>query len=130
MRTPAGPQLSPRKVFVPHVAVGRLSLGSTSEKSNGSPRRATALVAAQPWSPPIASPGTRKYLEISYAPEAEKIDALDNGEQHLLRALLAATPFAFRGRREGRAALQVQSEFLVTIAFSWRLFVVGETGAQ
>ena len=48
----------------------------------------------------------------------------------LLRALLAATPFAFRGRRESRAALQVQSDFLVTIAFSWRLFVVGETGAQ
>jgi 23S rRNA (guanine745-N1)-methyltransferase len=48
---------------------------------------------------------------------------LDND---LLRALLAATPFAFRGRREGRAALQVQSEFLVTIAFSWRLFVFGE----
>lgn len=55
MRTPAGPQLSPRKVFVPHVAVGRLSLGSTSEKSNGSPRRATALVAAQPWSPPMTA---------------------------------------------------------------------------
>ena len=52
---------------------------------------------------------------------------LDNG---LLRALLAATPFAFRGRRESRAALQAQSDFLVTIAFSWRLFVVGETGAQ
>jgi 23S rRNA (guanine745-N1)-methyltransferase len=52
---------------------------------------------------------------------------LDNS---LLRALLAATPFAFRGRRESRAALQGQSDFLVTIAFSWRLFVVGETGAQ
>lgn len=52
---------------------------------------------------------------------------LDND---LLRALLAATPFAFRGRRESRAALQGQSDFLVTIAFSWRLFVVGETGAQ
>ncbi|MDB2364532.1 methyltransferase domain-containing protein [Luminiphilus sp.] len=52
---------------------------------------------------------------------------LDND---LLRALLAATPFAFRGRRESRAALQAQSNFLVTIAFSWRLFVVGETGAQ
>ena len=52
---------------------------------------------------------------------------LDND---LLRALLAATPFAFRGRRESRAALQGQSDFLLTIAFSWRLFVVGETGAQ
>ena len=90
MRTPSGPQLSPRKVFVPHVAMGGLSLsaGRGNSKSGRSPRRAMAAAAAQPWSPPIASPGTRKYLEISYAAEAAKIDALDNGEQHLLRALL------------------------------------------
>ena len=52
---------------------------------------------------------------------------LDNS---LLRALLAATPFAFRGRRESRSALQAQSDFLVTIAFSWRLFAVGEGRAR
>ena len=52
---------------------------------------------------------------------------LDNG---LLQALLAATPFAFRGRRESRAALTSQSDFLITIAFSWRLFVLGEPGIR
>ena len=74
-------------------------------------------------------PLRREMARGSLADEGEiRYDrTLDNG---LLRALLAATPFAFRGRRESRAALQAQSNFLVTIAFSWRLFVVGETGAQ
>lgn len=52
---------------------------------------------------------------------------LDN---ELLQALLAATPLAFRGRRESRAALTSQSDFLITIAFSWRLFVLGEPGIR
>ena len=52
---------------------------------------------------------------------------LDN---ELLQALLAATPFAFRGRRESRAALTTQSDFVITIAFSWRLFVVSEMATQ
>ena len=88
MRSPVGPQLSPRKVFVPHLAMSGLSVHRKNTKSNGSPRRAAVPAPAQLWSPPIASPGTRKYLEVSYATEAAKIDALDNGEQHLLRALL------------------------------------------
>ena len=43
-----------------------------------------------------------------------------------LQALIAATPFAFRGHREKRAELREQPAFSVTMAFSWRLFTLGE----
>ena len=39
-----------------------------------------------------------------------------------LQAVLAATPFAFRGHREKREALRERSDFAVTLGFSWRLF--------
>ena len=39
-----------------------------------------------------------------------------------LQAVLAATPFAFRGHREKRDALRARSDFLITLGFSWRLF--------
>ena len=39
-----------------------------------------------------------------------------------LQAVVAATPFAFRGHREKREALRKQSDFAVTLDFSWRLF--------
>ena len=48
---------------------------------------------------------------------------LDNTQ---LQALLAATPFGFRGLRERRAELQTRTEFPITMAFSWRLFAVVE----
>ncbi len=71
----------------------------------------------------------REMVDGSLADEGEiRFDTmLDNG---LLQALLAATPFAFRGRRESRTALRAQSDFLVTIAFSWRLFVLDEKGVR
>ena len=74
-------------------------------------------------------PSRRQMMDATLADEGEvRFDSrLDNG---LLQALLAATPFAFRGRRESRAALKAQSDFLVTFAFSWRLFVLGEKGAR
>jgi len=72
-------------------------------------------------------PLRREIARGSLADEGEVCfdKTLDNG---LLQALLAATPFAFRGRRESRAALKAQSAFLVTIAFSWRLFVLSAKG--
>ena len=39
-----------------------------------------------------------------------------------LQAVLAATPFAFRGHREKREGLREQSDFVITLGFSWRLF--------
>jgi 23S rRNA (guanine745-N1)-methyltransferase len=39
-----------------------------------------------------------------------------------LQAVLAATPFAFRGHREKREGLLEQSDFVITLGFSWRLF--------
>ena len=39
-----------------------------------------------------------------------------------LQAVVAATPLAFRGHREKREALREQSDFLITLGFSWRLF--------
>ena len=74
-------------------------------------------------------PPRRDWAEGLLADEGEiSFDrTLDN---ELLQALLAATPLAHRGRRESRAALTAQPDLLVTIAFSWRLFVVSETGAQ
>ena len=74
-------------------------------------------------------PSRRQMMDATLADAGEvRFDSrLDNG---LLQALLAATPFAFRGRRESRAALTAQSDFLVTFAFSWRLFVLGEKGAR
>ena len=39
-----------------------------------------------------------------------------------LQALVAATPFAFRGHREQREALRELPGFLITMGFSWRLF--------
>ena len=50
-----------------------------------------------------------------------------------LQAVLAATPFAFRGHREKREALRDQSDYLITMGFSWRLFRLSperETGAS
>jgi hypothetical protein len=43
-----------------------------------------------------------------------------------LQALVAATPLAFRGHREKKAKLQEQAALTVTMAFSWRLFTLGE----
>ena len=43
-----------------------------------------------------------------------------------LRALVAATPLAFRGHREKKAKLREQAALTVTMAFSWRLFTLGE----
>lgn len=39
-----------------------------------------------------------------------------------LRALIDATPFAFRGHREKRAQLREQASVTLTMSFSWRLF--------
>ena len=50
-----------------------------------------------------------------------------------LQAVLAATPLAFRGHREKREALREQSDYLITMGFSWRLFRLSperETGAS
>ena len=50
-----------------------------------------------------------------------------------LQAVLAATPLAFRGHREKREALRDQSDYLITMGFSWRLFRLSperETGAS
>jgi 23S rRNA (guanine745-N1)-methyltransferase len=55
---------------------------------------------------------------------------LQEGESHYekqltqteLQAVLAATPFAFRGHREKREGLREQSDFVITLGFSWRLF--------
>ena len=86
MNSPGGPKLSPRKAFVPHIAIADLSLA----KQKSSKKSGSHLRHAQPtvWEPARASPGTRKYLETSFKQEALKIDTMDNGEQHLLRALL------------------------------------------
>ncbi|MDG2443316.1 MAG: hypothetical protein P8M13_08720, partial [Luminiphilus sp.] len=43
-----------------------------------------------------------------------------------LQALVAATPLAFRGHREKKAELLEQTTFTVTMAFSWRLFTLGD----
>ncbi len=74
-------------------------------------------------------PSRRDWAEGLLADEGEiRFErTLDN---ELLQALLAATPLAHRGRRESRAALKAQSEFLVTIAFCWRLFVLSEPGIR
>jgi len=57
-------------------------------------------------------------------------ELLQEGECHYekqltqteLQAVVAATPFAFRGHREKREALREQSNFAITLGFSWRLF--------
>ena len=74
-------------------------------------------------------PSRREWADGFLADEGEICFDRTLGNE-LLQALLAATPFAFRGRRESRAALTAQSDFLVTIAFSWRLFVLGEKAAR
>ena len=48
---------------------------------------------------------------------------LNNAE---LLALVAATPFAFRGYREKREALQERSDLTISLGFSWRLFKLAD----
>ena len=43
-----------------------------------------------------------------------------------LQALVAATPFAFRGYREKREALRERSDLTISLGFSWRLFKLAQ----
>lgn len=62
--------------------------------------------------------------------EIEQFERVDEGEldymqtldQQQIGDLLMATPFAFRGHREKRTALQQHAGLTVTMAFQWRLY--------
>ena len=77
-------------------------------------------------SSPASMPSLRRTIpdgELLREGECHYEKQLTNAE---LQALVAATPFAFRGYREKREALRERSDLTISLGFSWRLFKLAQ----